>query len=31
MAVYQVETVAFAVCLPGRNIPGLPSVPSSLG
>lgn len=31
MAVYQMETVVFSVYLPGRNIPGFPSVPSNLG
>lgn len=29
--VYQMQTVVFGVLVPGRNIPGFPSVPSSLG
>lgn len=28
--VYQMQTLVFGVLVPGRNIPGFPSVPSSL-
>lgn len=30
MAVFQMQIVLFVEYLPGRNIPGFPSVPSSL-
>lgn len=29
--VYQMQTVVLGVWVPGRNIPGFPSVPSNLG